>query len=95
MAKEKLELNNLSDQDLESRIAESELRLKKLKFTHVVSPLENPLDIRELRREIARVKTWGTKVDRKADYEAGSPSAMCNMPQHLFEPLISISKLQT
>lgn len=57
MAKEKLELNNLSDQDLESRIAESELRLKKLKFTHVVSPLENPLDIRELRREIARLKT--------------------------------------
>ncbi|MBY4571748.1 2,4-dichlorophenol 6-monooxygenase [Gordonia sihwensis] len=39
-------------------------------------------------KEIARVKTWGTKVDRKADYEAGSPSAMCNMPQHLFEPLI-------
>lgn len=57
MAKEKLELNNLSDQDLDSRIAESELRLKKLKFTHVVSPLENPLDIRELRREIARLKT--------------------------------------
>lgn len=57
MAKEKLDLNNLSDHDLEARIAESELRLKKLKFTHVVSPLENPLDIRELRREIARLKT--------------------------------------
>lgn len=57
MAKEKLELNNLSDHDLDSRIVESELRLKKLKFTHVVSPLENPLDIRELRREVARLKT--------------------------------------
>lgn len=57
MAKEKLDLNNLSDHDLESRIAESELRLKKLKFTHAVSPLENPLDIRALRREIARLKT--------------------------------------
>lgn len=58
MAKEeKLDLNNLSDHDLESRISESELRLKKLKFTHVVSPLENPLNIRSLRREIARLKT--------------------------------------
>ena len=57
MAIEKLDLNNLSENDLVSRIAESELRLKKLKFTHAVSPLENPLDIRELRREIARLKT--------------------------------------
>jgi large subunit ribosomal protein L29 len=57
MAKEKIELNNLSDHDLANRIAESELRLKKLKFTHVVSPLENPLSIRALRREIAQLKT--------------------------------------
>lgn len=57
MAKEKLDLNNLSEHDLVSRIAESELRLKKLKFTHAVSPLENPLNIRALRREIAQLKT--------------------------------------
>lgn len=57
MAKEKLNLNDLSDHDLDSRIVESELRLKKLKFTHVVTPLENPLNIRTLRKEIARLKT--------------------------------------
>lgn len=57
MAKEKLELDTLSLHDLEARIAESELRLKKLRFTHAVSPLENPLDIRNLRRDIARLKT--------------------------------------
>jgi large subunit ribosomal protein L29 len=57
MAKEKLDLNNLSDHDLNSRIVESELRLKKLRFTHVVSPLENPLSIRSLRKEIAQLKT--------------------------------------
>ncbi len=39
-------------------------------------------------KEIARVKTWGTRVDRKSDYEAASPSQMCNAPQHLVEPLI-------
>lgn len=57
MAKEKLDLNNLSDHDLDSRIVESELRLKKLRFMHVVSPLENPLSIRSLRKEIAQLKT--------------------------------------
>lgn len=57
MAKEKIDMANLSDHDLASRIAESELRIKKMKFTHVVAPLENPLNIRQLRREIAQLKT--------------------------------------
>lgn len=39
-------------------------------------------------QEIARLQTWGTGVDRKADYEAASPSSMCNAPQHLLEPEI-------
>ncbi|MGK8201591.1 FAD-dependent monooxygenase [Burkholderia cepacia] len=39
-------------------------------------------------REIARLQTWGTGTRRKADYEAASPSQMCNAPQHLLEPVI-------
>ncbi|MCG5073250.1 FAD-dependent oxidoreductase [Paraburkholderia tagetis] len=39
-------------------------------------------------KEIARLETWGTGVKRKADYEAASPSQMCNAPQHLLEPVI-------
>jgi 2,4-dichlorophenol 6-monooxygenase len=38
--------------------------------------------------EIARLQTWGTGVSRSADYEAASPSSMCNAPQHLLEPVI-------
>lgn len=38
--------------------------------------------------EIARIKTWGNRVDRKSDYEAASPCHMCNAPQHLLEPVI-------
>jgi large subunit ribosomal protein L29 len=33
------------------------LRLKKLQFTHVITPLENPMSIRALRKDIARLKT--------------------------------------
>ncbi len=50
-------LKDMSEQDLQSRISEDELRLKKLKFAHAVSPLENPMSIRDLRKDLARVKT--------------------------------------
>jgi 2,4-dichlorophenol 6-monooxygenase len=38
--------------------------------------------------EIARLKTWGTGPDRTGDYATASPSQMCNIPQHLLEPII-------
>ncbi|MNW21518.1 50S ribosomal protein L29 [compost metagenome] len=43
--------------DLKARIQEDQLRLKKLEFAHAISPLENPMNIRGLRRDIARLKT--------------------------------------
>ncbi len=39
-------------------------------------------------RELARMKAWGTSAERKSDYEAASPSAMCNVGQHLLEPIL-------
>ncbi len=50
-------LNGMNVNDLAARIKEDELRIKKLKFAHGISPLENPQSIRILRREIARLKT--------------------------------------
>jgi len=47
----------MSEADLRSRIQEDELRLKKLEFAHAISPLENPMSIRSLRKDIARLKT--------------------------------------
>jgi len=50
-------LKGMTLEDLKSRITEDELRIKKLKFAHAVSPLENPMTIRELRKDLARAKT--------------------------------------
>ncbi|MEO9146222.1 MAG: 50S ribosomal protein L29 [Ginsengibacter sp.] len=50
-------LKSMSEQDLKSRIEEDELRIKKLKFAHAVSPLENPMSIRDVRKDLARTKT--------------------------------------
>lgn len=50
-------LHGLNTQDLRARIQDDEVRLKKLSFSHAISPLENPMTIRALRRELARLKT--------------------------------------
>lgn len=55
---------SLDVQGLADKIAETELQLSRLKFSHAVNPVENPLSIRSLRREIARLKTEQSK--RKA-----------------------------
>ena len=54
-------LKDISLADLKARIQEDELRLKKLEFAHAITPLENPMSIRDLRRDIARLKTELTK----------------------------------
>ena len=53
----KKSIQGLSSEDLAARIKEDELRLKKLEFAHALSPLENPMSIRGLRKELARLKT--------------------------------------
>ncbi|MBK6633948.1 MAG: 50S ribosomal protein L29 [Chitinophagaceae bacterium] len=55
-------LKDLNEADLKAKIAEDELRMKKLSFAHAISPLENPQSIRSLRRDIARLKTQLKKV---------------------------------
>jgi len=47
----------MPEADLKARIQEDEQRLKKLEFAHAISPLENPMSIRDLRKDIARLKT--------------------------------------
>ena len=59
-------INGLSKEDLQARIAEEELRLKKLTFAHVITPLENPMSIRSLRKDLARLKTKLTEKSAQA-----------------------------
>lgn len=42
---------------LSKKIQDSKLRLKKLKYTHTISPLDNPMIMRHLRKDIARMQT--------------------------------------
>ena len=51
------EIRDLSVQEIEQRIADSERELSQLHFKQAVAGLENPVALRSLRREIARLKT--------------------------------------
>lgn len=51
------EIRELSVQDLHERVAELRTQYRKKQFAHAVSPLDNPLELRWMRRDIARLKT--------------------------------------
>ena len=50
-------IHGMNEQDLKARLDEDKQRLKKLTFAHTISPLENPMTIRGLRKDIARLQT--------------------------------------
>jgi large subunit ribosomal protein L29 len=50
-------IHGLNEQDLAARLEEDKQRLKKLEFAHAISPLENPMTLRGLRKDIARLQT--------------------------------------
>ncbi|UEG52719.1 50S ribosomal protein L29 [Mucilaginibacter daejeonensis] len=58
------EISALSTEELVARISEVKTDLTKLKFAHAVSAIENPIRIKNVRREVARLNTELTK--RKA-----------------------------
>jgi len=51
------EMKNMSVAELNVKLADFKDNLFKLKFRHSASPLKNGLELRTLRRNIARVKT--------------------------------------
>lgn len=50
-------IKGLSVEDLKMNLEQSKQRLKKIEFSHSISPLENPMSIRFLRKDIARIET--------------------------------------
>jgi large subunit ribosomal protein L29 len=51
------ETTNLSEVELQAKLRDAEDKMFRLKFKHASTPLKNPLEIRELRKNIARFKT--------------------------------------
>ncbi|MFA6433444.1 MAG: 50S ribosomal protein L29 [Elusimicrobiales bacterium] len=56
--KDKENLKNMSEAELRSQLRDLEKHLFQIKFKRTSSPLENPLEIRLIRRKMAVIKTF-------------------------------------
>ena len=61
------ELRKLSDKELQNKIIESKRELFDLRFKQSTGSLEKPSKIKELRKEVARMKT----ILRERELDAG------------------------
>lgn len=51
------EINTLDHQELQARIIAERENLRRLRFAHAISPIENPMRIKHTRKLIAKLST--------------------------------------
>tara|TARA_Y100000815_G_scaffold78106_1_gene67161 strand:- start:160 stop:351 length:192 start_codon:yes stop_codon:yes gene_type:complete len=59
------EIKQLSTAELQEKLSETQKSYADLKMAHTVSPLENPIQLRTVRRTVARLATELTKRDEQ------------------------------
>jgi len=57
------EIINLSTAELQEKLGETKKSYTDLKMAHAISPLENPIQLKHLRRSVARMATELSKRD--------------------------------
>ena len=57
-------IRKMTDQERTAELARMKQELFNLRFQHVTGQLENPVRMREVRRDIARVKTIMREVEQ-------------------------------
>lgn len=57
------DLKDLTEQELKDVLEDSRAEMNKMRFDHAISPLENPMQLRGKRKDIARMLT---EVNKRA-----------------------------
>ena len=52
-----IELGEMSDADLKAELTQINVQYQKLRFDHTIKGLDNPLTLRNTKRDIARLQT--------------------------------------
>ncbi|MGR7813491.1 50S ribosomal protein L29 [Lacinutrix undariae] len=55
------EIKQLSTAELQDKLGDTKKSYSELKMAHTISPLENPIQLRNVRRSVARIATELTK----------------------------------
>ena len=63
------EIRELSDEEMTTRLGEVEDELFRLRIQHELGQLENPLRLRALKRDVARLKTIRRQRERGGQTE--------------------------
>ena len=71
-SKKFLELQEFSDAELASELKELVVQQQKLQFDHAIKGLDNPLVLKEVRRDVARLRTEA----RRREIAAMSPEQL-------------------
>ncbi|MDR0596724.1 MAG: 50S ribosomal protein L29 [Clostridiales Family XIII bacterium] len=64
-------IRNMTDIELESELVKMKTELFNLRFQHVTGQLENPIKMREVKKDIARIKTVIREKELAAEQQAG------------------------
>jgi large subunit ribosomal protein L29 len=51
------EIKELNNKEIQERMDAERVHLERLKLNHAISPLDNPLQVKEVRRTVARLAT--------------------------------------
>ena len=51
------EIKEITTKELQEKIVDLQSKLQRLKVNHAITPLDNPITIKETRRLIAKLKT--------------------------------------
>ena len=57
------EIRALNEAELSQKIASEQDSLQKIKFAHAITPIENPMKIKQNRRLVARLKTAMSTIE--------------------------------
>lgn len=69
-----LELKEFSQEELLNELKETQVQYQKITFDHAIKGLDNPMVIREVRRDIARLKG----EVRRREMESMTPEQIAN-----------------
>ena len=68
-----LEVRQLSDEEIKKRIQDDQESLANLRFQKVLSQLENPMKINQLKKDVARMKTILREREMKMAVKGDAP----------------------
>lgn len=75
-SKKTIELKEFSNEELKNELTQTEAQYRKLRFDHAIKGMDNPIVLREVRRDIARLNTEIRKreLDALSKEELGNRS---------------------